>query len=315
MRSTTRSLPVHTSPGEDPIVPTHSPGEACQRKLSTFVDFVSNICGAPLLVFVLHMALIRWTHRSICAMIRNRATRSEHLNSESTADLGGCSEGCMEPKPASLRSVSAIRNHNFSVCPLSNHINWGIMHPKSAKSSQTTELMFLMMSQLASRSLWLSGSQRFVLQAVLTLWPQGVKGYLSLQRPGLVWWPFIAYEPSRVSRCDFSGLVIERRLRLLQQAVFDWHIGCQQSTAKKCIARTWGLQHSYPLHPLPRYTWLVWSRFGSTWDPRWPKRRWVLYNYILDDHAIMHWQAKHKTGHAVMIKVTPKPVWSLVQWV
>ena len=137
MRSTTRSLPVHTSPGEDPIVPTHSPGEACQRKLSTFVDFVSNICGAPLLVFVLHMALIRWTHRSICAMIRNRATRSEHLNSESTADLGGCSEGCMEPKPASLRSVSAIRNHNFSVCPLSNHINWGIMHPKSAKSSQT----------------------------------------------------------------------------------------------------------------------------------------------------------------------------------
>jgi hypothetical protein len=60
------------------------------------------------------------------------------------------------------------------------------MHPKSAKSSQTTELMFLMMSQLASRSLWLSGSQRFVLQAVLTLWPQGVKGYLSLQRPGLV---------------------------------------------------------------------------------------------------------------------------------
>ena len=70
-----------------------------------------------------------------------------------------------------------------------------------------------------------------------------------------------AYEPAGLfSKAISLAWSLNERLKLLQQAVLDWHIRCQQSTAKKYVslgslgpeARSIRILMYPP--PLPRYT-------------------------------------------------------------
>ena len=199
----------------------------------------------------------------------HRATRSEHLNSgiygwpwRMQWRLHGAQTGFVEVSVSHQKSTFLcvslsyqLRHDASQICQILPNHRANVSYDVSACIEISVAVRLSALCAASSSDSLATRGKRI---------PQ-----LAEARAGLM--TFHCLWAFKILKCDFSGLVIE-----------------QQSTAKKCIARTWGLQHSYPLHPLPRYTWLVWSRFGSTWDPRWPKRRWVLYNYILDGHAIMH---------------------------